>query len=148
MTPTGLIINVNGNNLNFNGGSFTYPWARSPTAQVLFNFGNADDLDRCEHRIAFEGALLAPLATVNFSSGHIDGALIASNYTGSAQVNYVGFNDPLPTYCRQVARGGTVVVATPEPGCDRPVRDPGSLVDKVCSSGADGFSRARVLLAT
>ena len=60
-------------------------------------------------------ALLAPLATVSFSSGHIDGALIANTYTGSAQVNSVGFSDPLPAYAGNGSTG-TVVVATPEPG--------------------------------
>jgi len=109
VTPTGLIINVNGNNLNFNGGSFNL--GSLANNQVLFNFGNATTLSL--QNLAFEGALLAPLATVNFSSGHIDGALIANTYTGSAQVNYVGFNDPLPTY--QTSGSGGTVVATPEP---------------------------------
>ena len=108
VVPTGLIINVNGNNLNFNGGSFNL--GSLANNQVLFNFGNAQTLSL--QNLAFEGALLAPLATVTFNSGHIDGALIANNYLGSGQMNYVGFNDPLPTY--QIS-GGTVV-ATPEPG--------------------------------
>jgi choice-of-anchor A domain-containing protein len=111
VTPTGLIINVNGNNLNFNGGTFNL--GSLANNQVLFNFGNATTLSL--QNLAFEGALLAPLATVNFSSGHIDGALIANTYTGSAQVNSVGFNDPLPTYAAS-GSSGTVVVATPEPG--------------------------------
>ncbi len=106
--PTGLIINVNGNNLNFNGGTFSLGSLNN--TNVLFNFGNATSLNL--QSVAFEGALLAPLATVNFSSGHIDGALIANTYLGNAQVNYVGFTDPLPAY---TGSGGTVV-ATPEPG--------------------------------
>jgi choice-of-anchor A domain-containing protein len=111
VVPTGLIINIAGNNLNFNGGTFNLgPLANS---QVLFNFGNATAISL--QNLAFEGALLAPLATVDFSNGHIDGALIAGNYTGSAQVNYVGFNDPLPAYAATGGSGGTVV-ATPEPG--------------------------------
>jgi len=110
VTPTGLIINVNGDNLNFNGGSFNL--GSLANNQVLFNFGNATTLSL--QNLAFEGALLAPLATVNFSSGHIDGALIANNYNGPGQVNYVGFNDPLPIYTAS-GSGGTVV-ATPEPG--------------------------------
>jgi choice-of-anchor A domain-containing protein len=110
VTPTGLIINVNGNNLNFNGGTFSLGSLASN--QVLFNFGNATTLSL--QNLAFEGALLAPLATVDFSSGHIDGTLIADNYIGSGQVNSVGFNDPLPAYAA-TGSGGTVV-ATPEPG--------------------------------
>ncbi len=110
VTPTGLIINVNGNSLNFNGGSFNL--GSLANTQVLFNFGSATTLTLGS--LAFEGALLAPLATVNFSNGHIDGALIANNYTGSAQVNYVGFNDPLPSY--SLTGGGGQVASTPEPG--------------------------------
>jgi choice-of-anchor A domain-containing protein len=113
VTPTGLIINVNGNNLNFNGGSINL--GSLANNQVLFNFGNATTLSLSS--LAFEGALLAPLATVNFSSGHIDGALIINTYTGSAQVNYVGFNDPLPTYQTSGSGSGSgTQVATPEPG--------------------------------
>jgi choice-of-anchor A domain-containing protein len=108
VVPTGLIINVNGNNLNFNGGTFNL--GSLSNTNVLFNFGNATSLNL--QNLAFEGALLAPLATVNFSSGHIDGALIANTYLGPGQINNVGFNDPLPAYS---SSGGTVV-ATPEPG--------------------------------
>lgn len=110
VTPTGLIINVNGNNLNFNGGSFNL--GSLANNQVLFNFGNATTLSL--QNLAFEGALLAPLATVNFSSGHIDGTLIANTYLGPGQVNSVGFNDPLPAYVASGSSG--TVVATPEPG--------------------------------
>ena len=111
--PTGLIINVNGNNLNFTNGSFTYPSNLSAN-QVLYNFGNATSISASG--IAFQGALLAPLATVNFSNGQLDGALIANNYTGSAQINYIGFNDPLPAYQTSGSGlGSGTVVATPEP---------------------------------
>ena len=40
--------------------------------------------------------------------------MIANNYLGPGQINYVGFNDPLPTY--QTSGGGGSQVATPEPG--------------------------------
>ncbi len=111
VTPTGLIINVNGDNLNFNGGSFNLGSLASN--QVLFNFGNAQTLSL--QNLAFEGALLAPLATVSFNSGHIDGALIVNTYSGSGQINYVGFNDPLPIYQISAGSGGTPV-SSPEPG--------------------------------
>lgn len=111
ITPTGLIINVAGDNLNFNGGTFNL--GSLANSSVLFNFGNATAISL--QNLAFEGALLAPLATVTFSSGHIDGALIANNYTGPGQVNYVGFNDPLPAYVATGGSGGGNV-ATPEPG--------------------------------
>ena len=110
VVPTGLIINVNGDNLNFNGGTFNL--GSLANNQVLFNFGNAQTLSL--QNLAFEGALLAPLATVNFNSGHIYGALIVNTYLGSGQMNYVGFNDPLPTYQTSGSGGGSQ--ATPEPG--------------------------------
>lgn len=110
VTPTGLIINVNGNNLNFNGGTFNL--GSLAANQVLFNFGNATAISM--QNLAFEGALLAPLATVTFNSGHIDGALIANTYLGNGQLNYVGFNDPLPAYQAAGGTGGSGV-PTPEP---------------------------------
>ncbi|MDB5392991.1 MAG: hypothetical protein JWM91_497 [Rhodospirillales bacterium] len=111
VVPTGLIINVAGTNLNFYGGSFNL--GSLANTQVLFNFGNATTISL--QNLAFEGAFLAPLATVNFSSGHIDGALITNNYMGPGQVNYVGFNDPLPSYAATGGPGGGTVIATPEP---------------------------------
>jgi choice-of-anchor A domain-containing protein len=113
VTPTGLIINVNGNNLTFTNGSFTYPSGLGAD-DVLYNFGNAASITASN--IAFEGALLAPLATVNFNNGHIDGAVLAANYTGSAQVNYVGLDLQLPSYQTSGDGSGGTTVATPEPG--------------------------------
>jgi len=107
VTPTGVVINVNGDNLNFNGGSFNL--GTLGTKQVLFNFTNATSLNLSS--LAFEGALLAPLATVNFNNGHIDGALIANNFIGNGELHEVGFGDPLPAY---TASGGSA--PTPEPG--------------------------------
>jgi choice-of-anchor A domain-containing protein len=107
VTPTGVIINVNGNNLSFSGGFSSSLGA----SQVLFNFSNATTV--ALSGIGFNASLLAPLATVNFSSGDIDGALIANNFTGTAQFNSDGgFNDPLPTYA---APGGSQLATTPEP---------------------------------
>ena len=112
VAPTGLIINVNGDKLNFNGGTFNL--GSLTNNEVLFNFGNATTLSL--QGLAFNGTLLAPLATVNFSNGQINGALITNTYTGSAQVNTgSGFNDPLPTYQISGGGGGTQVAA-PEPG--------------------------------
>jgi choice-of-anchor A domain-containing protein len=110
VTPTGLIINVNGDRLNFDGGSFNL--GSLSGSEVLFNFGNATTVSL--QNLGFEGARLTPLATVDFSSGHIDGALIVKNHVGSGQVNSVGFNDPLPTYAASGSSG--TVVATSEPG--------------------------------
>ena len=112
VVPTGLIINVNGNNLNFSGGSINL--GSLADNQVLFNFGNAKSLMLSS--LVFDGASLAPLATVNFSSGKIDAALIIKTKTGSGQVGYLGFNDPLPPNQISVLGGETRVAATPEPG--------------------------------
>jgi choice-of-anchor A domain-containing protein len=108
VTPTGLIVNVAGDNLNFNGGS--YNLGSLTDGQVLFNFGNATNISLTS--LGFEGTLLAPLATVNFTSGNLNGALIANNYYGAGELHSDPFTDSLPTY---VPTGGTTV-ATPEPG--------------------------------
>ncbi|HEX4504444.1 MAG TPA: PEP-CTERM sorting domain-containing protein, partial [Alphaproteobacteria bacterium] len=52
----------------------------------------------------------------NFNNGNINGAVIAANYTGGAQVNYVGFTLALPTYQTSDSGSGGTQVATPEPG--------------------------------
>jgi len=108
VTPTGLILNVAGDNLNFNGG--TYNLGSLTDNQVLFNFSNATNLSLSS--LAFNGSLLAPLATVNFTTGNLNGALIANNYYGNGELHSDPFTDTLPTYA---ATGGTTV-ATPEPG--------------------------------
>jgi len=109
ITPTGLIINVNGNNINFTGGSLSYPSGIS-ASNVLYNFSNATSITGSGY--GFVGSLLAPLATVNFNNGNINGAVIAANYTGGAQVNTAPLTLTLPTY--QTSGGSQV--ATPEPG--------------------------------
>jgi choice-of-anchor A domain-containing protein len=108
VTPTGLVVNVNGNNLSFNGG--TYNLGGLSTSQVLFNFTTASTISLSN--LAFMGSILAPLADVNFASGQLNGTLIADDYYGTGQINEGGgFSIPLPAYS-----GGGTVVATPEPG--------------------------------
>jgi choice-of-anchor A domain-containing protein len=105
VTPTGLILNVAGDNLTFNGGTFN-PGSLTDQS-VLFNFSNATNLNLTS--LAFEGSLLAPLATVNFTGGNIDGTLIANNYYGSGELHEAPFTLTLPAY----KLGGAA--ATPEP---------------------------------
>jgi choice-of-anchor A domain-containing protein len=108
VVPTGVVINVNGNNLNFNGGSFNL--GSLSTGQVLFNFTTASTVNLSN--LAFLGDVLAPLATIDFISGQLQGSLIADNYIGNGQINEgTPFADVLPTYN---VPGGTA--ATPEPG--------------------------------
>lgn len=104
VNPTGLILNVSGDNLTFNGGTFSL----GPLNQhnVLFNFTNATNLSL--KALAFEGSLLAPLANVSFTSGNIEGALIADNFTGSGEFHEFAFTTALPPF-----PGQTVA---PEPG--------------------------------
>ena len=109
VTPTGLVINVNGDNLNFNGGSFNL--GSLGDSQVLFNFGSATTINLSS--LAFDGTLLAPLATVDFINGQLNGALIADNFIGSAQFNEVGFTGSLPTYAVSNTNGSA---PAPEPG--------------------------------
>jgi choice-of-anchor A domain-containing protein len=107
VVPTGLVINVNGDNLNFNG--WTYNLGSLGTSQVLFNFTTATTVSLSN--LAFEGSILAPLATVDFTSGQIVGTLIADNYIGGGQINEDnGFNIPLPNY-----PSSQVVASAPEP---------------------------------
>ncbi|HTJ62303.1 MAG TPA: collagen-binding domain-containing protein [Alphaproteobacteria bacterium] len=109
VTPTGLILNVAGDNLTFNGGTFNL--GSLTNQSVLFNFSDATNLNLTS--LAFEGSLLAPLATVNFTSGNIDGTLIANNYYGNGELHEVPLNMTLPAY---TPTGGGTIVATPEPG--------------------------------
>lgn len=108
VTPTGLVVNVNGSNLSFNGG--TYNLGGLSASQVLFNFTAASTITLSN--LAFMGSILAPLADVNFTSGQLNGTLIANDYYGNGQINEDGgFSIQLPAY-----PGGGQVVATPEPG--------------------------------
>jgi choice-of-anchor A domain-containing protein len=100
-TPTGVVLNVNGNNLKFTGG--TYTTGTLADSAVLYNFTDATALSFSS--LAFEGTLLAPLATVSFANGRIDGSLIAANFLGSVPLSQQGFTAPLPAYA---IRGASV----------------------------------------
>jgi len=104
-TPTGVVLNVSGNNLKFSGGSYT-TGALSNSA-VLYNFTNATALSF--NSLALEGTLLAPLATVTFGSGRMDGSLIAANLLGSAPIYDPGFSEPLPAYTSQFKTASSAV---------------------------------------
>lgn len=92
VNPTGLVVNLSGNNLTFNGGTFLLgPLSKN---SVLFNFDNATALTL--ESLAFEGSLLAPSATVDFVSGDIDGALMADNYLGGGEFHEAALALTLP----------------------------------------------------
>jgi choice-of-anchor A domain-containing protein len=93
-TPSGAVLNIAGNNLKFSGGSYTT--GSLTNSAVLYNFTNATSLSLSS--LAFEGTLLAPLATVSFTNGRMDGSLIAANLLGSAPLYDPGFSEPLPAY--------------------------------------------------
>jgi len=110
VVPTGLVINVNGNNLNFNG--WTYNLGSLSQNQVLFNFPTATAVTLSN--LAFEGDILAPLAQVDFISGQIQGNLIAGSYIGGGQINLgSGPEFTLPAY---TAGSGSGTAPIPEPG--------------------------------
>ncbi len=107
VTPTGVVLNVSGNNLKFTGGAYTT--GSLANSAVLYNFSNATNLSF--NSLAFEGNLLAPLATVAFTNGRVDGSVIAGNFVGAnTPLSEQGFNDPLPTYV-----AGVTTAAVSEP---------------------------------
>lgn len=73
---------------------------------ILFNFPEARSLDLSQ--VNFDGAVLAPLASVSLSSGAMDGQVVASSFSDGGTVNfdpYVGCL-PLP---------GAVLPSNPSP---------------------------------
>jgi choice-of-anchor A domain-containing protein len=111
VVPTGLVINVSGDNIAFNGGSFNL--GSLSTSQVLFNFPTATAISL--NSVGFQGDILAPLAQVSFNNGQIQGDLIAGSFMGSGQIN-LGSGPALllPTYTTGGSGGTTPTV--PEPG--------------------------------
>jgi choice-of-anchor A domain-containing protein len=80
---------------------------------VLYNFFEAQNLTI--NAISVEGTVLAPLATVNFVNGQINGTLIANHLTGSGESHLHLFEGTLPTVpepgtCALGALGMAIVV--------------------------------------
>lgn len=78
-----VIINVTGTSDQMANLGFTRNNVQ--TQNIIFNFYQATGLTASS--LGIDGSVLAPLATVNFSNGHIDGNLFVKNLTMSAQSN-------------------------------------------------------------
>jgi choice-of-anchor A domain-containing protein len=104
-----IIINVDGASDQMQNFGFFRNHAMSQ--DIIFNFYQATSLNISG--IGVDGSILAPLATVNFSNGHIDGNLFAKNESGSGEFHATGKDNP--------GQGGNVLFAgnvpepTPEP---------------------------------
>jgi len=71
---------------------------------IIFNFVDAIDLEISD--ISIEGSVLAPLASVSFPHGMLNGQFVGGSSTGSGQFNLAPFSGCLPHQ---------LVVATPTP---------------------------------
>jgi choice-of-anchor A domain-containing protein len=94
-----VVINVSGAAVSFVAKSETLSGGIAPT-NILYDVPAATQVD--VSAIAFEGTLLAPLATVTFSNGHIDGAL----YVGDLDGNVGGAPTGSKLDCGVTAAGG------------------------------------------
>ncbi len=91
--PSGsvVLVNINRNNLSWSGGlSIT----GTTKGNVLFNFYKAKNL--AIHNIDIRGSVLAPFAKVNFSTGVINGQMVAKFLEGAGQFNNTQFIGNLP----------------------------------------------------
>jgi hypothetical protein len=88
-------------------------WGSAAASRTLFNFVDATSVTL--GGIAFEGSILAPKATVNFSNGHIDGVIMAKALTGSGQLNWTGYTGGLPTMPTPPVTPINPVAPVPEP---------------------------------
>ena len=59
-------------------------------ANILFNFHQATNLNI--HNIGFKGSILAPQASIEFNSGHLDGNLICKSITGDVELHNFPFD--------------------------------------------------------
>ncbi len=104
--PSGstVVINVAGTSDSFTNGSINLSGVTSD--HVIFNFSQATSLSM--GGIAFNGSVLAPLATFTGNYGQFNGELIALSASGTTQFNNGAFNG----FLGYSSSPG----ATPEPG--------------------------------
>ena len=93
------VINVNGSAVNFQYMGMFINDENGDGAlgldRVLFNFYQASSLN--VNGMTVNGSILAPLAAVNFSNGHINGTFIADSMSnGYGEANYYPFTGCLP----------------------------------------------------
>lgn len=107
-----VLVNVNGNNIEWKGGLHVYG---TTMQNVLFNFYRATNLTI--RNIDVTGSVLAPKATVDFTSGVQNGQMMAKSVTGQGQFNNVPFigNVPIDPYLPNTAEILAVDQLDPNP---------------------------------
>lgn len=100
--PTGstVLINIAGTALDFRYLSIDFVNLNGDGSgatnkqNVLFNFYEATSLNITG--IGVKGSVLAPLADVSFTNGHIDGTIVAKSLTGNGELHDYKFQGTLP----------------------------------------------------
>jgi len=102
VVPAGsrVLVNVSGTSANFSSKGL-YGFVAENT---LFNFYQATDLTMVA--IGIEGSILAPKANVNFSSGQMNGQLVAKSFTGGGELHNYGFNNQVVVSAPEVGETG------------------------------------------
>jgi choice-of-anchor A domain-containing protein len=108
--PTGLIVNVGGDGLNFTDGSSDL--GPLSADQILFNFGGATTV--ALRALAPEAQTLAPLAAGHMANGDVEPMLVIRDYGTGPKDRFLAFNDPFST-ATLLSSEGTQQTATPEP---------------------------------
>lgn len=97
-----VIINVSGSAINFsNRGIFLSGGIGKEN--VLYNFSEATDMNIAS--ISVQGSILAPDASITFTSGNIEGTLVAQNVIGNGEFHNTC---PLPTIIPEPLPAGLV----------------------------------------
>jgi choice-of-anchor A domain-containing protein len=104
-----VVINVAGTSDSFSGGSINLSGVSAN--DVIFNFSAATSVSIAN--IAWEGTLLAPLASFSGTWGQLNGELIAQSASGTTEFHNVLFSGTLPTALTGTTQNGGG--ATPEP---------------------------------
>ena len=95
-----VIINVSGANVSMQ--NFGINLSGVSASNVVWNFDQAKSLTMSS--IGVQGNVLAPHASVQFNNGQINGTLVAENFCGTGQLNWV----PPPAYCNTSSIAGSV----------------------------------------
>ncbi len=87
-----VVINIGGDNIYFD--YFGISIANTDKQHVLYNFYEATKITIAG--ISVQGSILAPLATVDFTNGNVEGTLIANNVSGQGEYHNYKFQGNLP----------------------------------------------------
>jgi hypothetical protein len=125
--PSGslVIINVSGTTVSWTGGM---ELSGVKNENIILNFYEAKTLTI--HGIALYGSVLAPQATLNYSSGTIYGQTIVNNCVGAGQFNWIPFSG-------KVSVGQTITNVATLVHVDQPL---GSVVQNAMSQVKSSFS--------